>query len=305
MPLEFLGEVTESWNPPPRPNRPRGHGEHGTAQGVKSLIPTGVPTNVRTFVKNLMRDDSDTGSLLSAEDFTPAEIEEIYRQIETQNAKNTEHEAYSKTRFAKLQEKARKEATPEVQARLREWAEEWGAKPGGNGIQDLRSNLYTPDELVERHNRKTQRALDNVQTAIQSYGKDRNKTSVRGYEYEGLRHEYKGPGFLKTIIRSFTSPAYNISTTLGQYNAFKNEDGTVTIKDNYDWAGKGEKRADMSLGEFVKALPKLITHPELLGNVIMRSAFKDKGSPIEFDLPPRDSVEMPKEYKHGGRARLI
>ena len=34
---------------------------------------------------------------------------------------------------------------------------------------------------------------------------------------------------------SLVSDDYNIATTLGQFNAFRNKDGTITIKDEYNF----------------------------------------------------------------------
>ena len=64
---------------------------------------------------------------------------------------------------------------------------------------------------------------------------------------------------LTVIKKAFTSDAYNMATTLGQFKAIKNKDGTVTIRDTYNWTGqKGdpEGEIDLSLSDFIKYLPK-------------------------------------------------
>ena len=58
-------------------------------QGIASL----VPLNARTFLRNLMRDEGDTSSLLTAEDLTDDQIEYIYKQIDRQTAKQDDVKA--------------------------------------------------------------------------------------------------------------------------------------------------------------------------------------------------------------------
>ena len=220
-----------------------------------------VPLNARVFARNAFRDEDDVGSLINAGDFSEEEMEEIYRRIDVQNKKN------------ELDEQIYRELIPEYEKHL----DEYPKTP--QGIESIRrgmdSTLETmPDgQLVEtsesaimddhyaavaglgpisdeeryelnldRFKRNAQSDLDTLRRDLESYEKDRSKTSV-GYFYdpevdpEGV--SYYGPGFLDTIERSFTSPAYNINTTLGKFNAFENEDGTITIKDTYDWGGSG------------------------------------------------------------------
>ena len=163
---------------------------------------------------------------------------------------------------------------------------------------------------LDRFKRNAQSDLDTLRRDLESYEKDRSKTSV-GYFYdpevdpEGV--SYYGPGFLDTIERSFTSPAYNINTTLGKFNAFENEDGTITIKDTYDWGGSGSsnlygdvrkddpysraiekwKAGDMGILDLLPWVGASIRRPEIAGNVLMRTLLKGKSRPVEFTLPPR------------------
>ena len=57
-------------------------------EGLMSLL----PLNARTFTRNILRDRGDTSSLISAEDLSDDEVEEIYRRIDFQEAHNAYRE---------------------------------------------------------------------------------------------------------------------------------------------------------------------------------------------------------------------
>ena len=207
-------------------------------QGLASLI----PLNARTFARNIMRGEGDTSSLLAPEDFTPEQIELIYKQVDEGRVVDKER-----------------------------------------GIIQADSYRDLFDEMV----------LAN------------SSTSSIGH-----------PSFIDQFKLSFSdSPAgvaYNLGTTLGGYTAIKNSDGTVTIRDTYDWTGqKGDPEGDlnMTLSDFFRVLPTIIKDPEAMGNVVMRTMFEDKKSPVEFTLPPRQGADTPTEmsggFRAGGRTRLI
>ena len=206
--------------------------------GLASL----VPLNARTFVKNIMREEGDTSSLLAAEDFTPEQIELIYKQVDE------------------------------------------------GRVVDKERGIIQAD----------------------SYGDRIDESKAAGIERSGSGH----PSFMDQFKLSFSdSPAgaaYNLGTTLGGYTAIKNSDDTVTIRDTYNWTGQTddpEGEVNMTLSDFFEVLPRIIKDPEGAGNVAMRSMFKDKQSPVEFTLPPRQGAdiptEMPEGFREGGRTRLI
>ena len=227
--------------------------------GLASLGKRLVPLNARTFLRNIMREEGDTSSLLTPEHFTPEQIELIYKQVDE------------------------------------------------GRVVDKERGIIQADAYGDR--------IDETELANIS-------TSVYGH-----------PGFTDQFKLSFSdSPAgvaYNLGTTLGGYTAIKNSDGTVTIRDTYDWTGqKGdpEGEVNMTLSDFFRYLPRFINDPEALGNVAMRTIFKDKQSPVEFTLPPRQTdnpkmpmaerqnlaaqgadtpIEMPEGFRAGGRVRLI
>ena len=291
-----------------------------------------IPLNARTFLRNIVRDEADTSSLVSAGDLSGPEVEEIYRRIDEQDARNAEREAALIDDVSRLR-KSRDEypATPEGLEKIRSGNYFGGTFDPMSLIpgQKLRFIPDNPDVIVgeselsdderleinlDAFNKDVQSKLDDAILGAESFEETRGKTSV-GYAAMDSGHmpEYSGPKVVESVVESFTSPAYNINTTLGRFNAFKNEDGTVTIRDTYDWTGTERQNpykeiGDMGLWEFIKIIPIMVTHPEAAGNVIMRTLKRGKSSPIEFTLPPRNEdllTEMPEGYREGGRVRLL
>jgi hypothetical protein len=282
-----------------------------------------VPLNARTFVRNIMRDEDDTSSLITADDLSGPEIEEIYRRIDEQEEYNTSNE------------RQLRELAPALSSRINDWPktdtgiEQITSGDVFGGVYDFDKKAFIPEEPgaiygesdlsdEERYkinldifNDREQAKLDDTLRKIKSYDDTRGKVSVT--DGTGRYSVGGGPLLIEAIKATFTSPAYNIYTTLGgRFNAFKNEDGTVTIKDKYNWTHQKDDTenpsVDMSLGEFILALPIMISRPEAFGNALMRTLFDDKYSNIEFKLPPRPenvTTEVPEGYKDGGRVRLI
>ena len=190
--------------------------------GLASLGKRLVPLNARTFVRNIMREEGDTSSLLGPEDFTPEQIELMYKQVDAGRVIDEER-----------------------------------------GI--IHANAY--------RDRKDETKLANISTSA--------------YGHPGLIDQFK-----LSFSDSPAGVAYNLGSTLGMYTATKNSDGSVTIRDTYNWTGqKGdpEGEVNMTLSDFFRYLPRFIDDPEGLGNVAMRTIFNDKQSPIEFTLPPRQT----------------
>ncbi len=263
----------------------------GWAEYLNSLI----PLNARVFARNAFRGEDEVGSLINAGDFSEAEIEEIYRRIDFQNERNAREE--SKYR----------DLIPAYEKHLVEYPETpfgiESIREMGGGQEDGLSD----EEIYQRNlgvfHERGQAKIDEARLALESYDKDRSKTSVGYYaDPDAAPVSYYGQGMVDTVKDSFTSPVYNINTTLGQFNAFENEDGTVTIKDIYDWATAGtgaEKNnpyrnvGEMGILSLLRSVPAIVQSPEVAGNVLMRTLLKGKSSPVEFTLPPRQAEYSP------------
>ena len=296
-------------------------------EGLASLF----PLNMRAFFKNLMRDSGDTSSLITPEDLSPEEIEFIYQAIEAQDKENIEVEERLRPELSSLiprLEKGIAQPSSPQGNDLKDtegigWYETEESDPegkeiigeilrGGRGKPTVTSYRVKNPYDDEAFSKNVQKSLDKAKRQLDSFDKTRDKTSVRFYDRQGGDDDSAaGPGFINTVIKSFTSPAYNIGTTLGSFNAFKNEDGTVTIKDRYNWTGQKddpEGELNLSLSDFIdtlKKFPAMLQKPEAIGNAFMRTFAKGKSSPVEFTLPPRQATEMPEGYREGGRTRLI
>ena len=79
---------------------------------------------------------------------------------------------------------------------------------------------------------------------LDSFERTRGKTSVvpaaQTLDFTGQpvtedKSKVNQSNFLKSLKDSLVSDDYNIATTLGQFNAFRNKDGTITIKDEYNF----------------------------------------------------------------------
>ena len=54
------------------------------SDGLASLL----PLNARMFLRHLMRDEEEEGSLMTAEDFSPSQIDLLYKEIEQKEREN-------------------------------------------------------------------------------------------------------------------------------------------------------------------------------------------------------------------------
>jgi hypothetical protein len=241
-----------------------------------------VPTNVRLFAENL----AGKTSKITEEDFTPEEIEELSLMVN-----NAEQDDIKEEGMLKRTKEVLSQYVPSTDD------EEWYGHSTKDGVRT--------DVTKEDYNKKAQDDLDRVVKDLESFEKTRGKISVDEY-FDGAGDDGNstgsGPTFLKAIHKSFTSPAYNISTTLGRFNAFKNEDGSVTIKDTYNWNREGYKK-DVSLRDFLAMVPTMLSHPEAAGNVVMRLLFPEKTREFEINLTsPKERQDM-RGYKDGGEVK--
>ena len=138
---------------------------------------------------------------------------------------------------------------------------------------------------LDRFNEDYKSRIDDAKRALESYKRTRGKTSVP-YDREAGGYR-SGPKLGETIVKSLNSPGYRINTTLGSFNAYENEDGSITVRDLYDWSAIPESVDIGSTELWADILPKMLSRPESLGNVLMRTLLKEKHSPVEFTLPPR------------------
>ena len=215
--------------------------------GLMSDLYKKIPVNARAFIEFALGEDSK----LTEEDFSQEDLQYL-SDLVAQKQKENDND------YAELQMILEaKEKNPEM--------------PIG----------FTEDgDLVELPEK---RAADiaSLKEDIDSYKKTEGKTSI-GYD------DYDTPvgqesDLLDQIVGSFTDPAYRAKTTLGHFNAYQNDDGSVTITDDYNWT----KAENISLNDFIGAVSNA-KNLEHLGNMFARLFRPDSSRDVEINLPPRE-----------------
>jgi hypothetical protein len=120
-------------------------------------------------------------------------------------------------------------------------------------------------------------AVDNSEE-IASFDNSRGRTAIG---YEDYDNDQLGTEGESSIIESFTSPDYNVATTLGQYVAHKDEDGKTVVRDTYDW--NKVDSSEMSNQEIIKALMAADSLREM-GNAAVRLFKPDVRRDVVVDL---------------------
>jgi hypothetical protein len=245
-----------------------------------------IPTNMRLFGEYLLGNEDP----ITEKDFTPDELKEIYAKVQRENEHNENYERQVNARLKTIRDEDSINApwTEELANKNKKWEEGVGFVP-----------KYSEEEFREVERAK----LKEWEDKSASFNKDRNKTSVT-YGADTLVDE--SIGFLETIKQSYTSPAYNVDTSLGSYNAYKNEDGTVTIEDTYDMFGNVWKPGSvLELKDFLKELPSAINHPEDLGQLFVSFAMPGRKRDVVIQLNPEELNKMSEEQKYTTKGRKV
>jgi len=230
-----------------------------------------VPTNVKLFGEYLVGDTSD----ITEKDFKPAELEAMRKKIQQQDAQNIEDESQLVKRVAFLKLKKDQPNRDKI------WKDEgWVPK-------------YTDEEFAKYN----QSNLEKAQAKLATYDKDRSKVSVSYGEAGGGG---EGADALSALKKTFTSPGYNVETSLGHFNARKNKDGSVTVTDKYDFLGYGfDKPQKITMSQFLGALSR-VRSPEQLGTLVARTFVEKSGRKarkVNIKLPSLIKQEQKKSKK--------
>jgi hypothetical protein len=236
-----------------------------------------VPTNVKLFGEYLVGDTSD----ITEKDFKPAELEAMRKKVQQQDAQNVDDEAQLIKRISFLKLK----------------------KDQPNRDTVLKDGRMVPKYTDEEFAKYNQSNLEKAQAKLASYDKDRSKVSV-SYGEAGGGDE--GADALSALKKTFTSPGYNVETSLGHFNARKNKDGTVTITDKYDFLGYGfDKPQNITMSQFFGALAR-VRNPEQLGTLVARTFIEKsgrKGRKVNIKLP--SLIKQAQEQKESKKKSLI
>jgi len=244
--------------------------------GIADLYKS-IPTNMRLFMEQVVGKESP----ITEKDFTPRELTYMRRQAEAASEQDEIDEVL-----------ARKT--------LKRWEDEKaGSMRGVHQMNKKWPEMYSdPVKHEAEYDRNTEEARkdvasfrDETVTPVQ-YGD--YEENVRLGEHKGLFWGSPQRNVYETIRDSFTKPGYVVQTSLGRYVATKLPDGTVEIKDRYNWDEKGEK---LTVSEFLSLVPEMLRSPRALGNAIMRQWGLDNSRDV--------NITLPKEHSRGGRVRLI
>jgi hypothetical protein len=234
-----------------------------------------IPTNVSLFGQYLM----GKKETITEKDFTPKELQSMVKQIEDQDAINVASQKRLNQQEARL--KTRSETGKDGIS----YVKGVGKKLT---ISDMTGELENAYSSQEKYNTEVQDRLNKIQLKLGSYEKTKDRTSV---SYREERKDSMGLGLIDAISKTFNSSAYNIETSLGHYTAFKNSDGTVTVKDKYDFLNYGFKKGQtVNLKDFIKAIPLAFSKPEAFGSALARFAFPDRSRDVKIKLPKKDSL---------------
>jgi len=317
------------------------------SDGLASLL----PLNARMFLRHLMRDEEEEGSLMTLEDLSPSQIDLLYKEIEQKERENALREESIREALYYTQEGLDPSSSLYGEARVKfrtdneslirqdnlgsedpvpEGYAIVGSGGGKSGNYRTIARLRSEDEIDNLLINKSNDYMDQ----LDSFERTRGKTSVipaaQTLDFTGQpvtedKSKVNQSNFLKSLKDSFFSDDYNIATTLGQFNAFRNKDGTITIKDLYNFNPirlgnalrsdgsreieyyeedeEDETRLPFSFLDLMRDSPGFIPSPEIAANYLARTVFPDKKSPVEFTLPKRHS--LPDDYSSGGKLSLI
>jgi hypothetical protein len=317
------------------------------SDGLASLL----PLNARMFLRHLMRDEGEEGSLMTAGDFSPSQIDLLYEEIEKKERENALREESIREALYYTQEGLDPSSSLYGESRVKfktdnenlirqdnlgsedpvpEGYAIVGSGGGKSGNYRTIARLRSEDEI----DRLLLNQANNYMNQLDSFERTRGKTSVvpaaQTLDFTGQpvtedKSKVNQSNFLKSLKDSLVSDDYNIATTLGQFNAFRNKDGTITIKDEYNFNpirlgsalrpdGSGETeyyekdeedetRLPFSFLDLMRDSPGFIPSPEIAANYLARTVFPDKKSPVEFTLPKKHS--LPNDYSLGGKINLI
>ena len=220
------------------------------AKRIRKLY-NNLPVNMRTFIETV----AGAGRTITEKDFTPEDLTYMRRLVDETKRKNNEYENY---------------------------LIEHRDLVSDMGVYELDANKNLVDV--------TSRELELLDRKIESYENTRNRTSVQ-YDDIAKTQQPTTEGGLESITQtvsdSFNDPAYRIKTTLGRFTAEHQGDGSLIIKDTYDWNELDEKP---TFKEFLEAVPQLANNPRMAGNAFMRLMKPDTKREVRIQLPPKQGM---------------
>lgn len=240
--------------------------EEGDNSVLEDLYKT-LPTNVRLYGEFMAGKDN----LITEEDFSQEELELIKSLIQEQQKENEGLENYIRS-FAE-------QGSPLKKRTRFVYADPTSDKPDlveEEYYTNYKGQEFHPDEV---DNELLKKETERLKTAIDSFDTTRNKTSIKSY-YD---REVASPGFLSTL-KKLGDPRYNVQTSLGEFTAVEEEDGSIRIDDTYNFNPEEFSREDIDADLLIQNL----TNPQNLMELLARKFKGDSSRDIQIKIPPKE-----------------
>lgn len=207
--------------------------------GIEDLYKQ-VPTNMRTFAGFMAGDRSP----ITEANFKPAELAWLREAIRKKREENARREAM----YRDLDAYSRKNAG-KVSGGKRSKEGEWT------------DTYYSPEDYKDE---------------LASFANTQGKTAM-SYDYDPTI--MVGDDKERSLLESFNSPGYNVSTTLGSYTAEKLPTGEMVVTDTYDF----DTPTEPTLENILRALPQ-IRNLRQAGNFAARVVHPNQSRPVRVNL---------------------
>ena len=224
------------------------YGDRENGEGIQSLYRK-LPTNMRLLLEQIVGVERP----ITEEDFRPEELEWMRKQIRDQQFHNQKQEESYRTNYEWLQDHASQEES-------------------GEDVMALHPRDRPPATTQDRLD-----WLEELEGQIQSYEDTRGRTSINPYFVDTVDQPWR-----ESLSRSFTSPQYNVATSLGKYVA-EDVDGGYRIKDKYDFNRKERQMDKYGIGSIIK---RILLSPELAGEHLM-SFLSRKPREVDVEISGR------------------
>jgi hypothetical protein len=122
----------------------------------------------------------------------------------------------------------------------------------------LENSLPEFDKEQYRNQPSYQNVKSLVQKELDTYLKSQGKTAINYNNYLQNPGEL---GWIDSVKKSFTSPEFRVSTSLGQYVGIRNPDGTLSVVDKYNWDNEKKLLSSLQKSDYPDFLKEVLTNP--------------------------------------------
>jgi hypothetical protein len=124
--------------------------------------------------------------------------------------------------------------------------------------QSLASSLPEFDKEQYKNQPSYQNVKSLVQKELDSYLKSQGKTAIT---YNNYLENPGDLGWIDSLKKSFTSPEFRVSTSLGQYVGIRNPDGSLSVVDKYNWDNEKKLLNSLKKSDYPDFVKEILTNP--------------------------------------------